>query len=63
MPSVDGVRLARLVVLFCLENDGWPAGIFPLAFSDMPRNCNGTASPADDAIDAALGLCADCAED
>lgn len=36
--------LFRLVVLFCLENDGCPAGIFPLAFSDMPRSCIGTAS-------------------
>lgn len=32
------------MVLFCLENDGTPAGILPLAFSDMPLICVGTAS-------------------
>jgi len=36
--------LLRLVVLFCLEKDGCPAGIFPLAFSDIPLSCIGTAS-------------------
>lgn len=38
--------------LFCLENDICPAGILPLAFSDMPRNCRGTDSSAAEEIDA-----------
>ena len=36
--------LPKLVVLFCLEKAGTPAGILPLAFSDMPLTCVGTAS-------------------
>ena len=43
--------LDRLVVLFCRENEGWPAGIFPRAFSDMPRNWVGRGSSAEDDID------------
>lgn len=31
-------------MLFCLEKLCVPAGILPLAFSDMPRSCVGTAS-------------------
>lgn len=38
-------------MLFCLENDGCPAGILPRAFSDIPRSCNGTLSSAVDEID------------
>lgn len=41
-PAFDDVTAAiwllRLVVLFCRENDGWPTGILPLAFSDIPRS-------------------------
>ena len=44
--------LFRLVVLFCRENEGWLAGILPRAFSDMPRNCVGNGSSADEEIDA-----------
>ncbi len=44
--------LFRLVVLFCRENEGWPAGILPRAFSDMPRNWVGSGSPFDEEIDA-----------
>ena len=36
--------LLKLVVLSWRENVGGPAGILPLAFSDMPRNWSGTAS-------------------
>ena len=43
--------LLRLVILFCRENDGCPAGILPLAFSDMPRSCNGTASSIEEAME------------
>ena len=46
-----GVRLCRLVMLFCRLNDGVPTGILPRAFSDMPRSCGGTSS-VDDDIDA-----------
>lgn len=53
-PRVGEVMLVRLVVLFCRENAGWPTGILPRAFSDMPRNCSGTVSSMDDAMDAAL---------
>ena len=42
------VERPRLVVLFCLEKVGIPAGILPLAFSDMPRSWDGTASTGDD---------------
>lgn len=50
----DGVAaLLRLVMLFVRENVGWPTGIFPLAFSDIPLTCSGTDSSMDDAIDAA----------
>ena len=44
--------LFRLVVLFCREKEGWPAGILPRAFSDMPRSCVGSGSSFDDEIDA-----------
>lgn len=43
--------LFRLDMLFCREKDGWPAGILPLAFSDIPRSCKGTASSTEEAID------------
>ena len=41
-------------MLFCRENVGWPTGILPRAFSDMPLNWSGTDSSTDDAIDALL---------
>ena len=44
--------LMRLVVLFCRENAGWPTGILPRAFSDIPRNWSGTVSSIEEAIDA-----------
>lgn len=40
--------LLKLVVLFCRENEGCPAGILPRAFSDMPRNCVGRGSSIDE---------------
>ena len=39
-------------MLFCREKVGWPTGILPRAFSDMPRSWRGTDSSIDDAIDA-----------
>ena len=48
--------LFRLVVLFCRENEGWPAGILPRAFSDMPRNCVGNGSSIDEEPDAVREL-------
>lgn len=48
---VTGVKLCRLVMLFCRLNDGVPTGILPRAFSDMPRSCGGTSS-VDEDIDA-----------
>ena len=44
--------LARLVMLFWREKVVCPTGILPRAFSDMPRNCVGTVSSTDEAIDA-----------
>lgn len=38
-------------MLFCRENDGWPAGILPRAFSDIPRSWRGTLSSIDDETD------------
>lgn len=49
--------LPRLVVLFCREKVGVPAGILPLAFSDIPLNWSGTASSTDDDIDGVLDDC------
>lgn len=46
--------LLRLVVLFWRENAGFPTGILPRAFSDMPLSCKGTESSIDDAIEALL---------
>jgi hypothetical protein len=46
------LTLARLVMLFCREKVGWPTGILPRAFSDMPRSWRGTDSSIEDAIDA-----------
>lgn len=46
--------LLWLVMLFCLENDGCPAGIFPRAFSDMPRSWSGTLSSTLDETDGLL---------
>ena len=46
--------LCRLVMLFCREKAGWPTGILPLAFSDIPLTWDGTESSTDDAIDALL---------
>lgn len=43
--------LLRLVVLFCREKEGCPAGILPRAFSDMPRNCVGRGSSVEEEID------------
>lgn len=40
--------MLRLVVLFWREKDGWPAGSFPRAFSDMPRSCVGRRSSAEE---------------
>lgn len=34
--SAGVATLLRLVMLFVREKVGWPTGIFPLAFSDMP---------------------------
>lgn len=51
--------LFRLVVLFCRENEGWPAGILPRAFSDMPRSCAGNGSSVDEEIDAVRELWAE----
>ncbi len=48
--------LFKLVVLFCRENEGWPAGILPRAFSDIPRNCVGNGSSVDEEIDAVREL-------
>ena len=48
--------LFRLVVLFCRENEGWPAGILPRAFSDMPRNCVGSGSSLDEDMEAVREL-------
>jgi hypothetical protein len=52
--SAGVAALLRLVMLFCREKVGWPTGIFPRAFSDMPLNCIGMDSSTDDAIDAVL---------
>jgi hypothetical protein len=63
--TVDGVKnslvaragiamLLRLVMLFWREKVGWPTGIFPRAFSDMPRTCVGTDSSMVDSMDALL---------
>lgn len=41
----------RLVVLFWREKEGVPAGILPLAFSDMPRNCGGSGSSIEEEIE------------
>ena len=41
-------------MLFWREKVGWPTGILPRAFSDMPRNCRGTDSSIEEAIDALL---------
>jgi hypothetical protein len=53
--------LLILVMLFCRENAGCPTGIFPRAFSDIPRSCRGTDSSTDDAteplLDAPEGAC------
>jgi hypothetical protein len=51
---IGAAILARLVMLFVREKVGWPTGIFPRAFSDIPLNCSGTDSSMDDAIDALL---------
>jgi hypothetical protein len=54
-PLEDGAKTADmliwLVMLFCLEKEGCPAGILPRAFSDIPRSCNGTLSSTADEID------------
>lgn len=48
--------LEMLALLVTREKDDVDAGIFPLAFSDMPPICKGSASSADSAIDVALEL-------
>ena len=54
---IKSLERARFVVLFWREKLDIPAGIFPRAFSDMPRSCEGSASSADDeAIEGALEL-------
>jgi hypothetical protein len=53
-PMMGVLMLARLVVLFCLEKAGWPTGLLPRAFSDMPRSCWGTVSSTDDEMDTLL---------
>lgn len=58
--TVGVARLLKLLVLFCLEKEGAPTGIFPLAFSDIPRSCNGTDSSAAELMDAVLELLPDC---
>lgn len=55
-------KLLRLVLLLCLEKVSILAGSFPLAFSDNPRSCSGTASSTDSAIDGARE-CVDAAID
>ena len=46
---MDAAWLFKLVVLFCRENEGCPAGNLPRAFSDMPRSWVGRgSSPVDD---------------
>ena len=51
-PEVVGIIVALLLLmldrLLTREKDVWPTGILPLAFSDMPRNCIGTASSIED---------------
>lgn len=54
VPNMGVAMLLRLVVLFCREKAGLPTGILPRAFSDIPRNCDGTVSSTDEAIDALL---------
>ena len=51
--------LFRLVMLFCRENEGWPAGILPRAFSDIPRNCVGSGSSVDEDMEAVRELWAE----
>ena len=54
MNDVDNVKFVLLLMLDILltrEKVGVPTGIFPLAFSDIPRSCVGTASSTDDDID------------
>ena len=53
-PNAGVAMLLRLVVLFWRENAGFPTGIFPRAFSDMPLSCKGTDSSTDDAMEALL---------
>ena len=43
-------------MLFCREKLWPPAGCLPLAFSDMPRSCVGTASSTDTTEDARDGF-------
>lgn len=50
--------LPRLVVLLCRENEA-PAGILPLAFSDIPRSCSGTASSIEEDTDGVRDITAD----
>lgn len=59
--TVGVARLLKLLVLFCLEKEGAPTGIFPLAFSDMPRSCRGTVSSAAEPTEAVRELLPDCA--
>lgn len=50
-------------MLFWRENVGFPAGILPRAFSDMPRSCTGTASSIEEHTDAALDATRSIGED
>ena len=54
MANAGPARLCRLVMLFWREKAGWPTGILPRAFSDMPRSWRGTESSTDDAMEALL---------
>jgi hypothetical protein len=59
LPIVGEANPLRLVMLFCLEKAGCPTGIFPRAFSDIPRSCDGTASSVE-TTEGALELLVDC---
>ena len=50
MPGVGGTMwLLILPMLLTRENVGVPTGILPLAFSDIPRSCVGTALSIEEA--------------
>jgi len=56
-PVVPAGWLLILLILFTREpNTGAPTGCFPLAFSDIPRNCSGTASSTEEETEAVREL-------